>query len=282
MPTLRGFSVDSTMTAGASGLDNGAAPSYTPPMKKYELVAAEGVSRPVYFRIRALRDIPEVGVRAGEFGGLVHSEANLSHDGSCWIRSEAVVDGGAAVRGDAIVYGCSVVTGNAVVEGGAAVGMGGKVSGNAVVTDKVAVLWGGEVGGNARVGGSAVVSEGARVGGHAVVEGDARIGGVARVEDKAVVRGEARVEGYARVGGDAVVKGDAVLYGHHLVDTGTVSSRHDLLYIDDGTVAVTVQVWTGAARVLDLKSGEPSVCHAAQLPGEISKRLALAGIVIKP
>ena len=48
-------------------------------------------------RIRALRDIPEANVKAGDLGGYVEKEENLSSNGSCWVFGEAQVSGEARI-----------------------------------------------------------------------------------------------------------------------------------------------------------------------------------------
>ena len=68
-------------------------------MKKYELTnetktLAGGT---VLHRIRALRDIPRFGVKAGELGGFVEEENNLSQDGIAWVFDNAEVSGNAKV-----------------------------------------------------------------------------------------------------------------------------------------------------------------------------------------
>lgn len=60
-------------------------------MKKYELTEetktlADGT---VLHRIRALLDIPRHGVKAGEIGGFVEGENNLSQDGNAWVYGHA-------------------------------------------------------------------------------------------------------------------------------------------------------------------------------------------------
>ena len=66
-------------------------------------------------RIRALRDIPRLGVNAGDIGGWVEDHRNLSHDGDCWVYGEANVYSNARVSGNAEVYGEAKVCGNADV-----------------------------------------------------------------------------------------------------------------------------------------------------------------------
>ena len=86
-------------------------------MKKYELTnetktLADGT---VLHRIRALRDIPRHGVKAGDLGGLVEEENNLSQDGDACVSDDARVSGDACIFGDACVYGDAYISGNAKV-----------------------------------------------------------------------------------------------------------------------------------------------------------------------
>lgn len=54
-------------------------------MKKYEFTdETKIINGTVLRRIRAVRDIPEHGVRVGLIGGFLQSERNLSHDCPAW------------------------------------------------------------------------------------------------------------------------------------------------------------------------------------------------------
>lgn len=122
--------------------------------KKYEFTGEEKVvDNHTLHRIRALRNFGMV--KAGDLGGWIESEDNLSHDGYAWVYGEALVDG------------------NAFVEGNARVGGNARVSGNAHVT------------GEALVSDAAWVYGGSQVEGYAYVGGDARVGGSARVSGNA-------------------------------------------------------------------------------------------------
>ena len=48
-------------------------------------------------RIRALRDIPEANVKAGDLGGYLQSEENLCSSGAAWASGEAQVSGEASI-----------------------------------------------------------------------------------------------------------------------------------------------------------------------------------------
>ena len=105
-------------------------------MKKYELTKetetlADGT---VLHRIRALRDIPRFGVEAGELGGFIEGENNLSQDGDAWVSGNAEVFGDAKVYGGAWVYGNAEVFGDALVSGNAWVYGNAEVSGDAWVS----------------------------------------------------------------------------------------------------------------------------------------------------
>ena len=76
--------------------------------KKYEFtdetITVNGIT---LHRIKALIDFDRFGVKAGDLGGFIEVEANLSHDGDAW------------VYGDALVYGNALVSENAKVSGDA-------------------------------------------------------------------------------------------------------------------------------------------------------------------
>ena len=90
-------------------------------------------------RIQALRDFCHIKV--GDLGGFVESQANLSHEGDCWIYGDAEVYGNAEVFGNAKVlgyaevYGNAEVFGNAKVCGNAEVGGSSKVCGDTMLFD---------------------------------------------------------------------------------------------------------------------------------------------------
>lgn len=91
-------------------------------MKKYELTAeTKEIGGKILHRIRALIDIPLHDVKAGDLGGWIEAERNLSQEGSAWVADEACVTGSACVTGKALVTGEARVTGNAWVRGNARV-----------------------------------------------------------------------------------------------------------------------------------------------------------------
>ena len=86
--------------------------------KKYEFVPDDTiiVSGFKLTRIRALIDIPkyilEYNISAGDLGGYIEKESNLSHQGYCWVGENAQVFGNAHVSGNAEVFGNAILCNN--------------------------------------------------------------------------------------------------------------------------------------------------------------------------
>lgn len=123
-------------------------------MKKFELTTDFIIFCGIkLFRIRALIEFSDV--KAGEVGGYIEKEKNLSQLGEAWIS------------GNAKVFGNALVSGNAKVSGNA------WVSDNAKVSDKVWIFDNAEVSGNAEVFGNTWISGDAEVSDNAEVSGNA-------------------------------------------------------------------------------------------------------------
>ena len=134
--------------------------------KKYEFI--EEVTRNikgrtvVLHKIKALRDFGDV--KAGDIGGLIEKEENLSQEGNCWVYDDAIVYDNATVLDNAVVSGNAIVYDNATVLDNAV------VSGNAIVYDNAYVL------------DDAVVSDHAIACDNAYVCGDAKISGKEKIQ----------------------------------------------------------------------------------------------------
>ena len=107
-------------------------------MKKYELMEETKILSfgTVLHRIRAVRDFMLVygtNVKAGDLGGWIEKEVNLSHNGSAWVSGEALVYGEASVSGDARVSGKARVYDNAQIYGDASVSGEASVDGEAQI-----------------------------------------------------------------------------------------------------------------------------------------------------
>ena len=103
--------------------------------KKYEFTGETRAlsSTTILHRIRAVIDIPSAGVNAGDIGGWIESDSNLSNSGDAWVGDDARVSGSAWVSDDARVGGNARVSGDAWVGGDARVSGDAWVGGNAWV-----------------------------------------------------------------------------------------------------------------------------------------------------
>lgn len=83
--------------------------------KKYELtdntIIYKGV---VLHQIRALQNFNNV--KAGDLGGFIEKESNLSQKGICWVYDSAKVYGGVKLMGTSVVSDEAVVTGTASIK----------------------------------------------------------------------------------------------------------------------------------------------------------------------
>lgn len=81
-------------------------------MKKYEIIKDDykELDFATVYRIRALKDIKKYGVKAGDLGGYIEDEENLSHKGKCWVDKDSIVFDDAYVSDDAIII-------NSIIDG---------------------------------------------------------------------------------------------------------------------------------------------------------------------
>lgn len=141
-------------------------------------------------RLHQIQALIDFGwVRAGDLGGFIETEKNLSHAGNCW------VDVGAKVYDHAFVLT------------GAYVGEGAEVFDNASVGDIARVF-----------GVSAAVYGRAQVFGDTIICGNARVYECARVFGQAVIEGYVHVFGNANIYGQAHLKGTMRVYGELEID----------------------------------------------------------------
>ena len=119
--------------------------------QKYEITDIAHGEYPFLHRIRALRDIGDK-VKAGDLGGFVECEANLSFEqgDDAWIFDDAIacedahVDKGSRLFGDTVVYGNALISQDS------------SLSGHARAED-CAYIRGAELCGHARVSGNGMV-----------------------------------------------------------------------------------------------------------------------------
>src|SRR6202158_6297349 len=163
--------------------------SYPGGEKKYELVPDQQivVAGRTLYRIRALKDFGKV--KAGDLGGFVGSERNLSQDGTSWVADDAQVYDQAVITDDAQILG------RARIYDRARGGDKGQVLGNAQIFDDGWVFKNGVVFDNAKVFGASQVRD------NGLAYGDSEI------FDNVRVVNSGQVCGHARIGGQTVGDG---------------------------------------------------------------------------
>ena len=191
--------------------------------KKYELtkktIKQDGHT---LHRIRALKDFNDV--KAGDLGGWVESEDNLSQEGNCWVYRNAKVYDDAEVSDNACVWRKAKVYGSAKVYGEADVFMNSQVYENAEVYGNADIL------GQAEVYGNAKVYENAEVSGKSLIYGNAK------------VHGDVEITGSYDICEDADIESEDDLYD--LEDIEESYSRKGRMLKEESTETYIVPEWT--------------------------------------
>lgn len=134
------------------------------------------------YQIAALVDIPKHNVKAGDLGGYIEEDDNLSHGGACWVSDQAMVYSLANVTGDALVAEQAQIYDQAHVGEQASVKGSAEVYGDALVGEQAQVEGAAHVFGGARIFGKAVVSGRSHVHGNALIAGKSQVSEEADIE----------------------------------------------------------------------------------------------------
>lgn len=130
--------------------------------KKYQLTnETKTHNGKLLHRIESLRDFGDV--EAGNLGGWVESENNLSHEGDCWVYDEAMVFDNARitenvrVKGTSRVFGKASISGNVLILDNARVSSLSRVCENAIIDNDAVVTGASYIIGNAHIGKNAKI-----------------------------------------------------------------------------------------------------------------------------
>ena len=209
-----------------------------------------------YYRLQALRDIPEHGVKAGDLGGFITKGVHLSHYGSCWVGGEAHVIGRVEIINNAYVGGnatvsCHMKSSKIVVSENAKIidkarvitvtNMAGQdmdivtiITGQARISGKAHCQSIYEASGYAEISDNAFIEEFSRVTGTAKVFENARIGHNAQISGKSEVYGDTKIKAYCTIE-DSVVLGNTLIEKSCMItssiveDTAVVKEYANLL-----------------------------------------------------
>lgn len=163
-------------------------------MKKYIMINdIIIIGNHILHRIKALVDIPKYNVKAGDLGGYIEKEYNLSHEGNCWVANygkifdTARVYGNALVAGHAKVYNLAEVYGNAYISDLAEVYGAANIHGNVEILDKAKIYGHTNISGNVKVMNNAKVHAYIKAFGNIIISDNADISETSQIYENCVV-----------------------------------------------------------------------------------------------
>lgn len=218
--------------------------------KKYEITDTVTMchGNQVY-QIKALKDFDDV--KAGDLGGYIQYETNLSQDGNCWIYDDAVVMKDARVFINAKIRNTSIITDNAVISDNVNVFGNSVIKGYASVSNNASIVCShiiehAKVFRNARI-------ENARVEGNAAVYGNALVIGNASIEGNAVIKGDAKIVSdynkFIKISGNSFITDNGLIeHQNEFITCENVGSRFDTITFykgDDDKIYITTGCFRG-------------------------------------
>ncbi len=201
-------------------------------MKKYELTnETKLVDGDKLVRIRAIKNFSDV--KAGDFGGWVSKEDNLSQESDCWIYDNAMAFGNARVEGRAKLYNDSKLYGSARISGEAKLKDSASVSDSSTISDMADINTNASITGNVKVGGKAIITD------DVVLFGRASISGKSVISDSVKLFGSCNIV-------NSTIKDTAQVYDTAQVINSTIQSNSEIFaeteIKDNGAVPPGAQV----------------------------------------
>ena len=199
-------------------------------MKKYELIKETETcyKRRIVYRIRALKDFSDI--KAGDVGGWVCSENNLSQEGDCWIYDEArclddarVYDN-AMMFDNAIMFGNSVMYDNAVMLNNSIMYDNSKMFNKAKMYDNAIMCNNARVYDNAKMYDNAIMYDNAEMYNNAIMFGNAKM------YDNAIMYDNAEMYDEARMWNNAVMFDNSKMYNKARMFNNAILDKNKILY----------------------------------------------------
>lgn len=214
------------------------------------------------YRIEALKNFGHI--IAGDIGGYIEKEDNLSHYYSCWIHNNA------KVMDDARVHDNAQVCNEAVIKEDAEIFDEVTVFDKAIISGNVSLFHEVEISNSAIVSGNAFISEYATINRRAQVYDNAKISGNALITNHAIVKGNCYIMDNAIIKENAIVQNDAIVSGsaciagmltinnvHDIIVLGPIGSRDkyitfvkqdDDIYIKDDSIFGTIKQFSNMIK----------------------------------
>jgi carbonic anhydrase/acetyltransferase-like protein (isoleucine patch superfamily) len=209
-------------------------------------------------RIKALRDIPEIGVKKGDLGGYVTYDEVLSHEDSSWICPNAKVFGPVKISGNVSIDGNAFIlcvpaakrikiSGNIRISGNAKIILDHDaiqntvISGNVFIANKVELRNVGKINGDINILGNAELNRVAEIAGTVNISGRAVIG------QGVTLRGE-NSRTYTAISGSVILEKESTVINSILSGAFTLGDGEtlkDILIDETGCYIKGVKVLPG-------------------------------------
>jgi carbonic anhydrase/acetyltransferase-like protein (isoleucine patch superfamily) len=223
-----------------------------------------------FYRLQALRDIPEHNVKAGDLGGYVHRNVKISHEGSCWVGGNAQVIGKVSIEGNAYI-GDEAVVWSDDRKSQITIKDNVKVSGHALI--RTVTLVGQKssetvISENAQIFGFTSVRNARLITGNAKIYDQAKIYYASLITDQTHIFGHANVQdgcqilGFSSISGNASVRGSSVIRDTNLAESAKVDGQ-SLINGKPSKTAISSSVPEKEIDALEWKSRAESVPPAS-------------------
>lgn len=251
-----------------------------PKNKKFELTEyTKDIDGHILYRIRALRDID--GVKAGDLGGYIEHEHNLSQHDECWIHGSSQVFGLAYVGENARISD-SIIYGNAQILGRSKV-IQSTIYGESQIKDSV-------------IASNAYIYYKSRIEGHSRVSGHLAFNGIIKddvfimdnrchitgenieLSGSTRIRGKVMIEDSAKIRGQVCLMDNVIITGHAEL-TGSMEGE-GIIIKDNSLIGGKSRIWdnvviSDSAKVLGMAllrenvsvSGNAKILDAPELSG---------------
>ncbi len=193
-------------------------------------------------RIRALKDFGDV--KAGDLGGWIEKEENLSHEGDCWVYDEAKVSEDAHVIENAKAYDRSEISGQALMRedavtrndvkiyDGADIYGQAEVCGQAEIYEKAKICKNSKIYNSAKIHGNAWICGNSKVYEFAEVYENSEVYGNSEIRGNSKIHGNTKIYNFAKVCDNAEIKGDTEVLNDVIIGKDAViESSRDYIFI---------------------------------------------------
>ena len=214
---------------------------------KYRLIRAGRMAihrsnkKKSFYRIQAVRDIPEHGVNKDDFGGYVTSKNSLSQEGSCWIGGAAQVIGNVKIE-DNVYIGDKAVVHTALkgIAGNPStivISDNVRITGEATVFSQIDMSKDDEdptddiklIKDDVQIYDQAYVDTCVRIDGKVKIYGKAMIERARWISDECEIYGNAKINRGCMIVSDSLIFGNAVLHENVEVYGSVVSGHAEIL-----------------------------------------------------